>query len=53
MKFLGLQIDNHLNLTNHIDKLILKLSGVCYEVRSMCHIVNTLKSVYLLIFTLH
>jgi hypothetical protein len=24
-KFLGLQIDNHLNWTNHIDKIITKL----------------------------
>jgi hypothetical protein len=41
MKFLGLHIDNHLNWTNHIDKLIPKLSGACYAVRSMCHIINT------------
>jgi hypothetical protein len=34
MKFLGLQIDNHLNWTNHINKLIPKLSGACYAVRS-------------------
>jgi hypothetical protein len=41
MKFLGLQIDNHLNWTNQIDKLIPKLSGTCYAVRSMCHVINT------------
>jgi hypothetical protein len=41
MKFCGLKIDNHLNLTNHIDKLIPKLIGACYLVRFMCHIVNT------------
>jgi hypothetical protein len=34
-KFLSLQIDNHLNWTNHIDKLISKLSGACYAVRSV------------------
>jgi hypothetical protein len=52
MKFLGLQIDNHLNLTNHIDKLIPKLSGACYAVRSVCHIINTdaVKSVYFAYF---
>jgi hypothetical protein len=40
-KFLGLQIDNHLNWTNHIDKLIAKLSAAYYAARSMCHISNT------------
>jgi hypothetical protein len=51
-KFLGLQIDNHLNWTNHIDKLIPKLSEACYAVRSMCHIINTdtVKSVYFAYF---
>jgi len=28
-KFLGLQIDNHLNWKNHIDQMISKLSGAC------------------------
>jgi hypothetical protein len=41
MKFLGLQIDNRLNWTNQTDKLIPKLSGACYAVRSTCHIINT------------
>jgi hypothetical protein len=36
-KFLGLQIDNHLNWKNHIDQLIPKLSGACYAVSS-CYI---------------
>jgi hypothetical protein len=51
-KFLGLQIDNHLNRTNHIDKLIPKLSGACYAVRSLCHIINTdhVKSIYFTCF---
>jgi hypothetical protein len=40
-KFLGLQIDNYLNWTNHIDKFISKLSGARYAVRSMCHIIET------------
>jgi hypothetical protein len=34
MKFLGLELDNRLNWTNCIDKLIPELSGVCYAVRS-------------------
>jgi hypothetical protein len=29
-KFLGLQIDNHLNWTDHIDQMIPKLCGACY-----------------------
>jgi hypothetical protein len=51
-KFLSLQIDNHLILTNYIDKLIPKLSEACYAVRSVCHIINadTLKSVYFAYF---
>jgi hypothetical protein len=40
-KFLGLQIDNHLNWKNHIDQLIPQLSGACYAVRSLFHISNT------------
>jgi hypothetical protein len=35
MKFLSLHIDNNLNWTNCIDKLIPKLQGACYVVRSM------------------
>jgi mannose/fructose/N-acetylgalactosamine-specific phosphotransferase system component IID len=48
IKFLGLQIDNHLTWKNHIDKMVPKLSGACYAVGSMYHIsnINTLKSVY-------
>jgi hypothetical protein len=46
-KFLGFQIHNHLNLTNHIDEVIPKLSAACHAVRCMCHInTDTLKSVY-------
>jgi len=29
-KFLGLQIDNHINWKNHIKETNLKLSGACY-----------------------
>jgi hypothetical protein len=51
-KFLGLQIDNHLNWKNHINQLVPKLSGTCYAVRSMLHITNndTLKSIYFAYF---
>jgi hypothetical protein len=54
-KFLGLQIDKHLNFTNHIDKLIPKLGGACYAVRSVCHIIktNTLKSIYFAYFSFY
>jgi hypothetical protein len=47
-KFLGLQIDNHLNWKNHIGQMIPKLSGACYDVRLMGHIsnINTHKSIY-------
>jgi hypothetical protein len=51
-KFLGLQIDNHLNWKNHIDLMIMKLSRACYAVRSMSHIssTDTFKSVYFAYF---
>ncbi|PNF23822.1 hypothetical protein B7P43_G15913 [Cryptotermes secundus] len=51
-KFLGLQIDSHLSWSNHIDKLIPKLSGACYAVRSMFHVSNTetLKLIYFAYF---
>jgi hypothetical protein len=46
-KFLGLQIDYHINW-NDIEQMIPKLSGACYAVRSMVHIsnINTIKSIY-------
>jgi hypothetical protein len=51
-KFLGLQIDNHLNWKNHIYQLIPKLSGTCYAVISVLRISNTgmLKSIYFAYF---
>jgi hypothetical protein len=47
-KFLCLQIDNHINWKNHIEKMIPKLSGACCVVRLMIHISNikTLKLIY-------
>jgi hypothetical protein len=51
-KSLGLQNDNHLNWKNHIDHIVPKLSGACYAVRSVFHIVSidTLKSIYFAYF---
>jgi len=40
IKFLVLQIDNHLNVNIHIDDIIPELCGACYAVRSMFHISN-------------
>jgi hypothetical protein len=40
-KFLGLQIDNHLNWKNHFDLMIPKLSRACYTVKSMSCISST------------
>jgi hypothetical protein len=37
-KFLGLQIDNHLNWKNYIKQMIPQLRGACYSIRSMVHI---------------
>jgi hypothetical protein len=51
-KFLGLQIDNHLNCENHIDLMISMLSRACYAIRPMSHIssTDTLKSIYSVYF---
>jgi hypothetical protein len=47
-KFLGLQIDNHLNWKAQIEQIIPKLSAACYVLMSMVHLSNiiTLKSIY-------
>jgi hypothetical protein len=52
VKFLVLQIDNHLNWKNHIGLMISKLSGACYAFRSMVHLsdITTLKSIYFAYF---
>jgi len=52
LKFLGIQIDSHLNWKNHIDQMIPKLSAACYMVRQMYHICNndTLRSIYFAYF---
>jgi hypothetical protein len=51
-KFLGLQIDNHLNWKNHIDQIVPKLSGACYSSRSVSHVSNTvtLKAIHFACF---
>jgi hypothetical protein len=52
LKFLCIQIDNHLNWKNHVDQIIPKLSAACYMVRQMCYIYNndTLKSIFFAYF---
>ena len=52
IKFLVLELNNHLNWKDHIDQMIPKLSAACYTVRLMFHISNiiTLKSVYFAYF---
>jgi hypothetical protein len=48
IKFLGLQLDNHLTCKEHIDFLLHKLSTVCFQLRKLSNIVNikSLKAVY-------
>jgi hypothetical protein len=43
--FLVYKLKNYIKWKNNIDQLILELSGACYEVRSMFHISNILKSI--------
>jgi len=52
LKFLGIQIDNHLNWKNHIDQIIPKLSAACCMVRQMYCFCNndTLRSIYFAYF---
>ena len=51
-KFLGLQIDNHINWKNHKEKVIPKLSEARNAIRSMVDIsnTNTFKSIYYVYF---
>jgi len=48
IKFLGLQIYNYINLKNHTEQMIPKVSGTCHAIRLMVHISNisTLKTIY-------
>jgi hypothetical protein len=41
IRFLGTQINNHLNWKSHIDQVIPKLSAACFAVRRLFHILNT------------
>jgi len=47
-KFLGLQLQSHLNWKDHVDQMIIKLSAACYTLWSMFHVSNiiTPKSIY-------
>ena len=47
-KFLGLQIDNHINWKNHTEEMIPKLRRACYAIWSMVQIsnINTINSIY-------
>jgi hypothetical protein len=36
-KFLGLEIDKHINWMKHIEEILPKLSNACYAIRSMYH----------------
>jgi len=47
-KFLGTQIDNHLNWLNYIEQIIFKLHATCFSIRLLVHISSmiTLKSMY-------
>jgi hypothetical protein len=48
MKFLGLQLDNHLTCKGHRDSLLHNLSTVCFLMRKLYYIlnINCLKTVY-------
>jgi hypothetical protein len=52
IKFLGLEIDQHLNCKTHTEQIIPKLSSACCAVRSMFHFSNldTLKMIYFAYF---
>jgi hypothetical protein len=47
-KFLGLEIDKHVNWKSHIQLILRKLSSACYAIRCMKHYSNTetLKMIY-------
>jgi len=52
IKFIGLQIDNHLICKNRTEQMIPVLHAACYAIRSMDHIssINILKSIYYVCF---
>jgi hypothetical protein len=48
IKFVGLQLDNHLTCKGHIDVLLHKLNTVCFLIRKLYHIlnINEFKTIY-------
>jgi hypothetical protein len=52
IKFLGLEIDNHLSWNTHTEQIIPRMSSACYTIRSMFHFSNmdTLKMIYFAYF---
>ena len=51
-KFLGLELDKHVNWKNHVRKILARLSGACYLIRRLytsCNI-NTLRMIYFAYF---
>jgi hypothetical protein len=48
IKFLGLQIYNHINWKKHTEQMISTVSDACYAIRLMVHISNisNLNSIY-------
>jgi hypothetical protein len=52
IKFLGLELDKHMNWKNHIGKILPKMSSACYVIRSMYHLSGktTLKIIYFAYF---
>jgi mannose/fructose/N-acetylgalactosamine-specific phosphotransferase system component IID len=40
IKFLGLELDKHMNWKSHIGKILPKMSSACYVIRSMYHLSN-------------
>jgi hypothetical protein len=49
IKFLGLELDKHMNWKNDIGKILPKMSSACYVIRSMYHLSGktTLKIIYI------
>jgi len=39
-KFLGMNIDNHMNWKNHVEQIVPKLSAACFSRRSLIHTLN-------------
>jgi exonuclease III len=48
LKFLGIQLDNHLTYKEHLDYLCHKLSSLCFQMRKLANLlnINGLKTIY-------